>query len=84
MPLLGKILKCGRSRIVIVTGRPVADLKPFLQPLDNLEIWGAHGLERLLPDGSYQQNQHRLRHTEVAVTGRGVGGRVEFGFVGGV
>jgi len=57
MPLLGKILKCGGSRIVIVTGRPVADLKPFLQPFDNLEIWGAHGLERLLPDGTYQQTQ---------------------------
>ena len=42
---------------MIVTGRPVADLKPFLQPFDNLEIWGAHGLERLLPDGTYQQTQ---------------------------
>ena len=54
VPLLGEILKRGTSRIVIVTGRPIADLKPFLQPLDNLEIWGAHGLERLLPDGTYQ------------------------------
>jgi trehalose 6-phosphate phosphatase len=55
VPLLRSILKRASSRIVIVTGRPVADLKPFLQPLNNLEIWGAHGLERLLPDGSYQQ-----------------------------
>jgi trehalose-phosphatase len=57
VPLLGKILKRGSSRIVIVTGRRVADLKPLLQPLDNLEIWGAHGLERLLPDGTYQKTQ---------------------------
>ena len=69
---------------MIVTGRPVADLKPFLQPLDNLEIWGAHGLERLLPDGNYQQTQTAVTHTGAAVTGRGVGGRVEFGFVGGI
>jgi len=56
VPLLQKIQHCRGSRIVIITGRPAADLKPFLWPLDNLEIWGAHGLEHLLPDGTYQQS----------------------------
>ena len=53
--LLERVLQCGNTRIVIITGRPVADLKPFLRPLDHLEIWGAHGLEHQLPDGNYEQ-----------------------------
>jgi len=40
---------------VIVTGRPVFETKTLLSPLDNLEIWGAHGMEHMLPDGSYRQ-----------------------------
>ena len=63
--LLEKILLCGSTRIVIVTGRPVADLKPFLRPLDHLEIWGAHGLEHLLPDGNYEQMHLQLSASEL-------------------
>ena len=42
------------TRMLFVTGRPVKDLLPLLG-LDEtrLEIWGAHGRERLLPDGDY-------------------------------
>jgi trehalose 6-phosphate phosphatase len=55
IPILDTILKCGKSRVVIVTGRPVAEIGPLLRPLRNIEIWGSHGLERLLADGTYLQ-----------------------------
>jgi trehalose-phosphatase len=65
VPILDRIRKTSNTRIVFITGRPGADLKPLLQPLDHIEVWGAHGLEHLLPDGTYEQtpttlNAHRL------------------------
>ncbi len=43
----------GRTRVVIVSGRSVHDIPRLLQ-LDPLpEIWGSHGWERQLSDGTY-------------------------------
>ena len=51
---LTAIQASGRTRLVIVSGRAIDDLKPLLN-LDPLpEIWGNHGWERLLPNGVYQ------------------------------
>jgi trehalose 6-phosphate phosphatase len=55
VPLLEGILKCERSRVVIITGRPIVDVTPLLSPLHNIEVWGSHGLEHLLADGTYRQ-----------------------------
>ena len=55
LPLIESIVQAGKTRVVIVTGRPAVEAKALLSPLDNLEIWGAHGMERMLPDGSYRQ-----------------------------
>jgi trehalose 6-phosphate phosphatase len=55
VPLLEGILKCAKSRVVIVTGRPIIEMGPLLSPLDNIEIWGSHGLEHRLADGTYRQ-----------------------------
>lgn len=55
VPLLDAIRQKSKTRIVIISGRPCADLKRLLRPLDSLELWGAHGLEHLLPDGTYEQ-----------------------------
>jgi trehalose 6-phosphate phosphatase len=55
IPILESILKCDRSRVVIITGRPVAEMEPLLSPLRNIEIWGSHGLEHLLANGTYRQ-----------------------------
>lgn len=55
IPILESILKCGRSRVVIITGRPVVEMGPLLSPLQNIEIWGSHGLEHLLANGTYRQ-----------------------------
>lgn len=55
VPLLTLILACAKTRIVIVSGRPAAEVKTLLHPLKNIEIWGSHGLERLSVDGTYHQ-----------------------------
>jgi trehalose 6-phosphate phosphatase len=55
VPLLENILKCAKSRVIIITGRPIAEMGPLLNPLHNIEIWGSHGLEYLLADGTYRQ-----------------------------
>lgn len=55
LPLIERIVQTGRTRVVIVTGRPAVEAKTLLDPLGDLEIWGAHGMERMLPDGTYRQ-----------------------------
>lgn len=49
---LERLARNGSSRVVVVTGRSAADI-PKLMPLAaRLEVWGSHGLERRLPDGT--------------------------------
>jgi len=52
--LLQEIIVCGRTRVVIVTGRNAHEVIPLLAIHPSLEIWGCHGLERLRPDGTYE------------------------------
>jgi trehalose 6-phosphate phosphatase len=54
-PLLKEIVDGGRTRLVIISGRPVTEVKELLSPLSGIEMWGAHGLERISVDGNYQQ-----------------------------
>ena len=49
--LLAKIQRQGRTRIVVITGRPAAEIAPMLPLEPPLEVWGLHGAERLYPDG---------------------------------
>jgi trehalose 6-phosphate phosphatase len=50
---LAGILKAGHTRLVVISGRAIHDLIPLLQ-LDPLpEVWGSHGWERQLPNGTY-------------------------------
>jgi len=56
VPLLERILKTGRSKVVIVTGRAIANVRPLLDPLPALEIWGSHGIEHLAAHGIYSQS----------------------------
>jgi trehalose-phosphatase len=46
-----------RTRLVIVSGRWTRDLVPLLQLSERPEIWGVHGWERLMPDGTYAITQ---------------------------
>jgi len=51
--VLEQIMKSDNSRIIIISGRVIANLIPLLG-LSNLpEIWGSHGWERREQDGSY-------------------------------
>lgn len=49
--LLTRIQQQGRTRIAVVTGRPVEEIPPLLDLDPQPEIWGLHGAERLRPNG---------------------------------
>lgn len=49
--LLAGLRADGRTRLVLVSGRPISDLLPLLGLDPPPEVWGAHGNERLRPGG---------------------------------
>jgi trehalose 6-phosphate phosphatase len=55
--LLNQIQNQGCTRIVIVTGRPAAEILPLLGVEPAPEVWGLHGAERLRPDGRRELEQ---------------------------
>ena len=55
VPLLQAIQQNGRTEIIIITGRPIHEVQKLLLPLTGIEIWGAHGLDHVLSDGTRQQ-----------------------------
>ncbi len=52
--LLDDLMEIPGLRVVIVTGRWIKSLQPLLKLRRQPEIWGSHGIERLMPDGSYE------------------------------
>jgi len=52
--LLHEIMNRPNCRLVIVTGRPLNEILPLLNMSPNPEIWGSHGWQHLLPDGSIE------------------------------
>jgi trehalose-phosphatase len=52
--LLEELMEVPGLRVVIVTGRWIKSLQPLLKLRKQPEIWGSHGIERLMPDGSYE------------------------------
>lgn len=71
------------TRLVIVTGRRAAELPPLLGLSPTPEIWGAHGLERRLPDGHREEmalpkrERSGLERAEREARRRGLGGLLE-------
>lgn len=55
--LLNQIQNQGRTRIVVVTGRPPAEILPLLGVEPAPEVWGLHGAERLQADGRRELEQ---------------------------
>ncbi|MFC1573103.1 trehalose-phosphatase [Candidatus Eisenbacteria bacterium] len=51
--ILGRILEAGHTRVVVISGRSTEDLLPLLGIKPHPEVWGTHGWERLMPDGTY-------------------------------
>ena len=62
---LDRLIEQGATRVVIVSGRELSDLLPLLPFKQRPEIWGAHGWQRLLPDGKLVK-----REPDAAVTGK--------------
>lgn len=48
---LTKLLKIGKTRVVIISGRSLDDLETLLGKPQHLELWGSHGFERKLVNG---------------------------------
>jgi trehalose 6-phosphate phosphatase len=55
LPLLEQIQQSGKTRMIVITGRPVEEVQTLLRPFHGVEIWGAHGLEHQLADGTLRQ-----------------------------
>ncbi|NQV41784.1 MAG: trehalose-phosphatase [Candidatus Marinimicrobia bacterium] len=53
LPLLNEIIQSPQLRVVIISGRAIEELKPLIVLNHPIEMWGSHGRERLLPNGSY-------------------------------
>ena len=53
--ILSRIIETGRTKVSIVSGRPIKELQRLLNPLQHLEIWGAHGMEHVSADGVYER-----------------------------
>jgi trehalose-phosphatase len=49
-----RLAQCPRLRLIFVSGRQARELEGLLPPGLRAEIWGGHGREHLLLDGSYE------------------------------
>jgi trehalose-phosphatase len=49
--LLERIQSQGKTRMVVITGRPAAEIEPLLGIAPPPEVWGLHGAEHLYVDG---------------------------------
>jgi len=65
VPLLEEIVDRGKSRVVIISGRSVVEVKELLSLSKGVEMWGAHGLERISADGTYHQPSISLNAAEL-------------------
>jgi trehalose 6-phosphate phosphatase len=55
--LLQEIVRNGRTRVIVITGRDAEDVLPLLNVRPHPEVWGVHGLQRLKTDGSMEMPQ---------------------------
>jgi len=51
-PVLQEIVRIGKTRVVIISGRDANEVIPLLNINPRPEFWGLHGLQRLNRDGS--------------------------------
>ncbi len=85
---IGRIQRQGRTRMVVITGRPAKEILPLLRgnpPIVDppLEVWGLHGAERLHPDGKREleqappETQRRLDELRDHLRHNNLGGQFE-------
>jgi trehalose 6-phosphate synthase/trehalose 6-phosphate phosphatase len=51
-PVLQEIVRSGKTRVVIISGRNPYEVMPLLNISPRPEVWGLQGLQRLNPDGT--------------------------------
>lgn len=51
--LLDEIIENCDTRVVVVSGRSAEEIPFLIRTKNPLEVWGCHGLERLVPNGKY-------------------------------
>jgi trehalose 6-phosphate phosphatase len=52
--VLQEIVRSGKTRVVVISGRDATDVLPLLDIHPRPEVWGVHGLQRLQTDGSME------------------------------
>jgi trehalose 6-phosphate phosphatase len=52
--LLQEIIREGRTRVVVISGRDALDILPLLNIQPRPEVWGIHGLQRMKTNGSVE------------------------------
>jgi len=55
--LLQEIVRNGRTRVVVISGRDASDVLPLLNIHPRPEVWGVHGLQRLKTNGNLEMPQ---------------------------
>ncbi len=84
--LLDEIVSDTATRVVVVSGRTAREIPSLLGTKLSVEIWGSHGMERLLPDGQYFLNKPDTRVARAfdlaaeQLTERGLHDRTEMKF----
>lgn len=80
--LISEIMRSG-TRVVLISGRSAPEVLFLIGIHPHPEIWGSHGSERLLPDGSYEvkppsfEHQAALQKVARALESSGVASRME-------
>lgn len=77
---LDQLMRDGRTRVVIISGRRAEEIMPLLRLARQPEIWGAHGWERLSPEGDFSVRE--VGSEEAALLERAyeaAQGAIEFG-----
>jgi len=85
---IARIQHQGRTRIVVITGRPAKEIGPLLRGnppivVPPLEVWGLHGAERLYADGKREleqappETQRRLDELRDHLRHNNLGGQFE-------
>lgn len=82
-PVLQHIQDQKKTRIIVITGRPPAEIAPLLGLAEPVEVWGLHGFERLNTDGRSELEQlpqpvrKRLDELKAALRRDSFGGLLE-------
>jgi trehalose 6-phosphate phosphatase len=80
--LVSRIVRAG-TRVVLISGRPATELLYLSGIHPQPEIWGSHGAERLMPNGSYEvepplpEHQVALRTTAQSLYTCGLSSQTE-------